>query len=67
MRTDGLHEVVLSHAELVSLYVALSRQEKELDAMQTTLFERIGSMLYSQLSVSDMEEIESYYQALHPL
>jgi len=54
-----------SHAELVSLYLALSRQEKDLDELQIKLLARVSETLYSQLSVSEMEEIESYYQALH--
>jgi hypothetical protein len=54
----------LSHAELVSLYLALSRHEKELDEMQYKLLERLARELHMRLSVSEMEEIESYYQAL---
>ena len=63
--SDGRHHMVFSHAELVSLYLALSRQEKDLDEVQIKLLARVSETLYSQLSVSEMEEIESYYQALH--
>ena len=63
--SDGRHQMGFSHAELVSLYLALSRQEKDLDELQIKLLARVSETLYSQLSVSEMEEIESYYQALH--
>lgn len=58
------HQIDLSHAELVGLYIALSRQESELDDVQKKLLERLAAMLYGRLSVSEMEEIEAYYGAL---
>ncbi len=58
------HQVHLSREELVSLYVALARHESELDETQTKVLERLAAMLYSHLSVSEMEGIESYYDGL---
>ena len=58
------HQLDLSHTELVAVYVALARHEADLDETQTKLFERLSSMLYARLSVSDMEDIESYYRTL---
>lgn len=58
------HQIALTHAELVALYLALSRQESGLDSIQADVLGRVATMLYSQLSVSEMEEIESYYRAL---
>ena len=59
------HQMSFSHAELVALYVALSRRESELDPLQTALLERVASELYGELSVSEMEGIETYYGALY--
>jgi hypothetical protein len=58
------HEIHLSREELVSLYVALARHEADLDETQTKVLERLATMLYTHLSVSEMEGIESYYDGL---
>ncbi len=58
------HEVVFSHTELVSLYIALTKLESDLDETQKQVLERLAAMLYAQLSVSEMEEIERYYHGL---
>ena len=57
-------QLALSHLELVALYVALARQEEALDDHQKAVLEKIRSSLYASLSVSEMEAIESYYEAL---
>jgi chaperonin GroEL (HSP60 family) len=62
--SERRHEISFSHAELVALYVALIDRESELDDTQTKVLESVASTLYSQLSVSEMEEIEAYYGAL---
>ena len=58
------HEIEFSHAELVALYVALSRSERELDDIQFKVLERLAAELYTELSVSEMEQIEAYYGSL---
>lgn len=58
------HDVVLSHAELVSLYLALTKLEPDLDETQKQVLERLAATLYMELSVSEMEEIEQYYHRL---
>ena len=61
---DSGHQLTLAHAELVSLYLFLSRHERELDELQTSVLNRVAAQLYSDLSVSEMEEIDAYYDAL---
>ena len=54
----------LSERELVSLYVLLSRDESGLDSCQRELLRRVSEALYHRLSVSQMEDIASYYETL---
>ncbi|MFP4113178.1 MAG: hypothetical protein ACOCZB_00225 [Spirochaetota bacterium] len=61
---DSGHRLALSHSEVVSLYLFLSRHEAELDELQTAVLSRVAAQLYSDLSVSEMEEIDAYYDAL---
>jgi hypothetical protein len=56
--------LALDHNDLVSIYVLLSQQEEILDSRQRNLLTRISDHLYRRLSVSQMEEIESYYRTL---
>ena len=58
------HEIVLSHAQLVSLYLALTKQETQLDELQKQVLEQLAAELYTHLSVSEREEIEQYYHRL---
>ncbi|MFW5743819.1 MAG: hypothetical protein ACOC2D_11145 [Spirochaetota bacterium] len=62
--SDRCYRIALSHAELVSLYLALSRREEELDRLQADVLDRVAGELYAELSVSEMEAIESYYEAI---
>jgi len=64
---NRVHEIVLSHAELVSLYLALTKLEPDLDETQKQVLERLAATLYTELSVSEMEEIDKYYRELGPL
>lgn len=62
--SDRRHQIAFSHAELVSLYLALSRREDELDQVQADVLERVAGELYAELSVSEMEAIDSYYETI---
>ena len=62
--SDRRHHIAFTHAELVSLYLALSRREEELDQLQADVLERVAGELYGELSVSEMEAIDSYYDAI---
>ncbi|MFW5716825.1 MAG: hypothetical protein ACOC0E_05205 [Spirochaetota bacterium] len=62
--SDSRHRIAFSHAELVSLYLALIRREDELDRLQADVLERVAAELYAELSVSEMEAIDSYYEAI---
>ena len=64
MSEDMDARLAFDHRELVSLYVLMSQQEESLDSQQTELLARISDHLYRRLSVSQMEEIESYYLTL---
>lgn len=64
--SDEQWQLPLSHAELVSLYVELSRREADLDEVQAKVLGRIAAELYSRLSVAEMEDIEGYYRSLVP-
>jgi hypothetical protein len=58
------YQIDLSQAELIGLYLVLSRREADLDDVQTIVLERVAATLYGQLSVSEMEGIDSYYEAI---
>ncbi|MFW5685909.1 MAG: hypothetical protein ACOC0O_04575 [Spirochaetota bacterium] len=62
--SEDQNALTLSHAELVALYVALSEHESELDPVQNKVLARVAAKLYDELSVSEMEQIESYYNAI---
>jgi hypothetical protein len=61
---SGAVSLPLSECELVSLYVLLSRDEARLDSCQRDLLRRVSEALYNRLSVSQMEDIASYYETL---
>ena len=58
------NELRVSRAELIGLFLLLKRHESELDAHQSALYDRVLSKLYTTMSVADMEDVESYYNAL---
>ena len=53
--------VSLSGSEVVGLYVALLRNEEDLDLNQRVSLERLRSILYESLSVEDLEELQKMY------
>lgn len=57
----GSVELHLGGAEVVALYVALNRQEAELDSDQRAALDRLKAVLYGELTVEDMESIEMLY------
>ena len=64
MSDSETDEVCLSHGELVCLYVLLVRQEGTLDSLQREVLDRVADVLYDRLSVTEMEDIEGYYESL---
>lgn len=57
----GSIDLRLGGGELVALYVALNRLESELDPDQRAALDRLKSVLYGELTVEDMEGIETLY------
>ena len=53
----------LTGSEVVGLYVALSRDEERLDPFQRGALERLRAILYENLSVEDLEDIQAVYSA----
>ena len=53
--------VPLSGSEVVGLYIALLRNEEDLDPNQRASLERLRSILYESLSVEDLEELQKMY------
>lgn len=62
--SETQHRIGFSQTELISLYVELSRHEDELDDIQAGILARVSGVLYQQLSVSEMEEIDSFYETI---
>lgn len=58
------YDLRLSHSELVSLFMLLRRHESELDSRQIDVYNAVTSHLYRTMSVAEMEDVESYYNAL---
>lgn len=56
-----LHNLELTRKELVALYMMLASSEDELDACQLELYRRVSQVVYSVLSVEELEQIEAYY------
>lgn len=54
----------LSRKELISLYLILTGQEDSLDDTQHDVLRRVCELVYAQLSVDQVERIESYYESL---
>ena len=58
------HEISLSDAELVSLYLLLSRDEQALDERQQGVLRTVSDVLYRTRSVSEMEDIANHYRSI---
>ena len=61
---DVEYNLRLSHSELVALFMLLRRDEADLDSRQIDVYDRVRSNLYRTMSVAEMEDVESYYNAL---
>lgn len=59
LRTD--HEIRLSGAQVAGLYVLLLRDEESLDQHQRAALECLRTLLYEDLSIEDMECVQSLY------
>lgn len=57
----GSVDLRLGGGEVIALYVALSRLEAELDPDQRAALDRLKAVLYGELTVEDMEGIETMY------
>jgi len=53
--------VSLDGSEVVGLYVALLRNEEDLDLNQRAALERLRSILYESLSIEDLEGLQILY------
>lgn len=58
------HTLDLSVKELLSLYVVLAVNEADLDDTQRDVFSRVCALVYDQLSIEQIEHIESFYASL---
>jgi hypothetical protein len=54
----------LSHKELLSLYIVLTKHESQLDNTQQVLLRRVCEYVYGRLSVEQLEDIERFYESL---
>jgi hypothetical protein len=52
----------VSDREMVGLYIFLKRREEELDDTLFSLYTRLQRQLYGELSIEDMESIETLYR-----
>ena len=57
-------EITLSEAELRELYVQLKRQESQLGKELHGLLFRIEKSLYEKLTIDDIEQLKSSFEAL---
>ena len=48
-------------AEMIGLYIALTREEERLDPHQRAALERLRAVLYEHLSVEELEDIGGAY------
>lgn len=53
--------VSLAGSEIVGLYVALLRNEDDLDLNQRAALEHLRAILYGSLSIEDLEELQKMY------
>jgi hypothetical protein len=49
--------------EIIGLFILLSGHEDNLDSFQRSTLDRIRSILYENLSIADLEEIQQIYVA----
>jgi hypothetical protein len=54
----------LSHKELLSLYILLTKHESQLDNTQRVILRRVCDHVYRRLSVEQLEDAESFYESL---
>lgn len=59
LRTD--HDIRLTGAQVAGLYVLLLRDEESLDQHQRAALESMRALLYEDLSIEDMECVQSLY------
>lgn len=63
-RSGGLDSAVrMSGREIMSLYLLLRGEEDQLDEALLSLLGRIEEMLFSRLSIDEMERIADLYQS----
>lgn len=55
------HDVRLSGAQIAGLYVMLLHDEEQLDQHQRAALESLRSILYEDLSIEDMECVQTLY------
>ena len=51
----------LSSREIVALFLLLRSRENELDGSLESLHERLADLLYSRLSIEEMEQLSELY------
>lgn len=59
LRTE--HDIRLTGAQIAGLYVVLLRDEELLDQHQRAALESLRSILYEDLSIEDMECVQTLY------
>lgn len=57
------YAITYTGTEIIGLYVALSKGEDTLDTHQRGALERVRGILYENLSVADLEDINVQYEA----
>jgi hypothetical protein len=50
-------------AEIIGIFISLSGKEDTLDCFQRSALERLRNILYENLSIADLEEIQQAYLA----
>lgn len=55
------HDIRLTGAQIAGLYVVLLRDEELLDQHQRAALESLRSILYEDLSIEDMECVQTLY------
>ncbi|MBI9100836.1 MAG: hypothetical protein JEY99_00350 [Spirochaetales bacterium] len=59
--------ISLKGAEITSLYIMLKKREEELDENQSSVLRGIEAFLYENLSVQEIENIETLYAGKDPV
>ena len=60
----GAADISLSEKELVGLYILLKNSEMNLDVHLSALLLKIEKILYSRLTVEDIEKIDEVYKKI---